>query len=153
MWRVYVPTAIAVTILTWLHGYGTGRNLEAQECAEYRARIKVEMAALERKNDEQRKRYDQISKDAAAGYEAAIAAHTRGSGRIRVQQCPSHRAGVPAPAAAADKPEQATVEPGHSTGRAEAVSVERCEEIANRAVMDAAQVLHLQKFYNEISGQ
>lgn len=152
MWRVYVPLAVIVVTIVWGHGYFTGRNFEAQDFAEYKAQIKAEMAVLEHKNEEQRRHYDKVSKDAAVGYEAAIAAHARGTGRIRVQQCPGNRAGMPVPAAAADKPEQATVEPGHSTGRAEAVSVsaERCEEIANRAVMDAAQVLHLQAFYNGI---
>ncbi len=148
-WHLYAVGAVAVTAVAWMHGYGTGRNLEGQEFAEYRAKVESAQQVIEAENNRLRRAYDQISKDAAAGYEAAIAAHSRGSGRIRVQQCPGGGAKVPAPAATTGGAGEAATEHRPDT----VVDAARCEEIANRAVMDAAQVLHLQKFYNEISGQ
>ena len=78
---------------------------------------------------------------------------------IRVQQpaCPGSSK-VPTAASAARKPAPATAEPGLSAGLDEAgtfhgitVSTTRCEEIANRAIIDAAQVLWLQDAYLSIS--
>jgi len=77
--------------------------------------------------------------------------------RVR-QQADCRGSKVPAAAAHAAKPEPATVEPGLSTGldapgtfQGITVSATRCEEIANRAVIDAAHVLWLQDAYLSIS--
>lgn len=145
-WHLYAVGAVAVTAVAWMHGYGTGRNLEGQEFAEYRAKVESAQQVIEAENNRLRRAYDQISKDAAAGYEAAIAAHSRGSGRIRVQQCPGGGAKVPAPATVTGEPGSTPTESGHSA----TINVARCEEIANRAVMDAAQVLHLQAWYESM---
>jgi vacuolar-type H+-ATPase subunit H len=151
-WHLYAVGAVAVTAVAWVHGYGTGRSLEGQEFAEYRAKVESAQQVLQAENERIRRKNDEISKDAAAGFEAATHAHSGGAGRIRVQQCPGGGAKVPAAAHVAGEPGAASAERRLDSERDEALSVsaERCEEIANRAVMDAAQVLHLQAFYNGI---
>jgi len=142
-WHLYAVGAVAVTAVAWVHGYGTGRSLEGQEFAEYRAKVESAQQVLQAENERIRRKNDEISKDAAAGFEAATHAHSGGAGRIRVQQCPGGGAKVPAPAATTGGAGEAATERRPDT----AIDAARCEEIANRAVMDAAQVIHLQEFY------
>lgn len=74
---------------------------------------------------------------------------------VRVQQPADCRGSkVPVVATTAREPEPATVEPGHRAGldapgtlQDITVNVARCEEIASRAVTDAAHVLWLQDSY------
>ena len=145
-WHLYVIGAVAVTAVTWMHGYGTGRSLEGQEFAEYRAKVESEQQVLQAETQRIRSQNEQTSKGAAAGFEAATRAHSGGAGRIRVQQCPGGGAKVPVPAAPTGGAGEAATERRPDT----VIDAARCEEIANRAVMDAAQVLHLQSLYEAL---
>lgn len=142
-WHLYAIGAVAVTAVAWVHGYGTGRSLEGQEFAEYKARVESAQQVLQAETQRIRSQNEQTSKGAAAGFEAATRAHSGGAGRIRVQQCPGGGAKVPVPAAPTGGAGEAAPEHRPDT----VVDAARCEEIANRAVMDAAQVIHLQEFY------
>jgi hypothetical protein len=145
-WHLYAVGAVAVTAVAWVHGYGTGRSLEGQEFAEYRAKVESAQQVIEAENNRLRRAYDQISKETAEGYTTARVAHAAGAGRIRVQQCPGGGAKVPAPAATTGGAGKAATERRPDT----VVDAARCEEIANRAVMDAAHILHLQSWYQSI---
>lgn len=145
-WQIYAVGAVAVVGIAWMHGYGTGRSLEAQEFSEYKTKVESAQQVLQAENERIRRQYDDVSKNAATGFEAAKSAHAAGAGRIRVQQCASGRPEVPAPATVTGEPGSTPTESGHSA----TINVARCEEIANRAVMDAAQVLHLQAWYESM---
>jgi hypothetical protein len=152
MWRIYTALAGISALLLFGSGYAVGRNGEAIRFKEYRVKIEATQQALLAENERIRRQYDKISANANAGFVQAEAAHAAGAGRIRVRQCPGGGAKVPAAAHVAGEPGAASAERRLDSERDEALSVsaERCEEIANRAVMDAAQVLHLQAFYNGI---
>lgn len=157
MWRIYTALAGISALLLFGSGYAVGRNGEAIRFKEYRVKIEATQQALLAENERIRRQYDKISANANAGFVQAEAAHAAGAGRIRVRQCPGGGAKVPAAAAAAREPEPAADESRHrtaddATGTITGLTVTsaRCEVIANRAVLDAAQVLHLQSWYEAL---
>lgn len=157
MWRIYTALAGISALLLFGSGYAVGRNGEAIRFKEYRVKIKATQQALLAENERIRRQYDKISANANAGFVQAEAAHAAGAGRIRVRQCPGGGAKVPAAAHVAREPEPAAGESGHRTADDAAgtftgltVTPARCEVIANRAVLDAAQVLHLQSWYEAL---
>lgn len=158
MWRIYTALAGISALLLFGSGYAVGRNGEAIRFKEYRVKIEATQQALLAENERIRRQYDKISANANAGFVQAEAAHAAGTGAIRVQQpaCPGGGK-VPTAAAAAREPEPAAGESRHrtaddATGTITGLTVTpaRCEVIANRAVLDAAQVLHLQGWYEAL---
>lgn len=150
-------TLIAITLAAlmagiYYAGYSHGSKSADAVLAEVNLRLSKQQMENELLSARQRDAVESAGSQFAAVRDAPAPV-------IRVQQpaCPGGSK-VPAAAAHAAKPEPATVEPGLSTGldasgtfQGITVSATRCEEIANRAVIDAAHVLWLQDAYLSIS--
>ena len=135
-------------------GYDYGRS--GAETRLYELRAELAKQALE--NAQLASRYAAAAARADDAFESVARQHAAGTGAIRVQQ-PACPGGGKVPTAATDarEPEPAAGESGHRTADDAAgtftgltVTSERCEVIANRAVLDAAQVLHLQSWYEAL---
>lgn len=144
----------AVIACVFYGGYDYGRSGAETRLSELRAALAKQ--AIE--NAQLASRYAASSARADEAFESVARMHAAGAGAIRVQQPACSGGGkVPTAAAAAREPEPAADESRHrtaddATGTFTGLTVtsERCEVIANRAVLDAAQVLHLQSWYEAL---
>ena len=135
-------------------GYDYGKSTTGAELAAVRA----EMARQVLDNEQLSRRYAELAERADTAFSDAARLHSAGAGRVVVQQPADCRGSkVPAVAAPTHQPEPATGESGHRTAddapgtfTGLTVTPARCEVIANRAVLDAAQVLHLQGWYEAL---
>lgn len=135
-------------------GYDYGKSSGEARLSE----LRTELAKQSLENEQLASRYAAAAARADDAFASVARLHAAGTSAIRVQQpaCPGVGK-VPTAATDAREPEPAAGESGHRTADDAAgtftgltVTPARCEVIANRAVLDAAHVLHLQGWYEAL---
>jgi hypothetical protein len=87
-------------------------------------------------------------KNAADGWSAAVAWHRGNPRLVRVREsAPCSSGEVPGTAATADEPDAPATEQGYGTTIIDAAE---CEARVNNAILDAAQVMHLQRYVTDV---
>lgn len=138
----------AVFAAVFYGGYDYGRQSNQMQLDELR--VQTAKQALE--NEQLAARYADVAQRAEVAYADVARLHAAGAGAIRVQpqSCPGGGK-VPAAAPTPPKPSPAPGESGPSTSEpATLLTVAECEQRVNVAVGDAAQVLWLQDFYENL---
>jgi len=138
----------AVFAAVFYGGYDYGRQSNQMQLDELR--VQTAKQALE--NEQLAARYADVAQRADVAYADVARLHAAGVGTVRVQppSCPGSRP-MPAATPTAPKPGPAAGEPGPSAAEpATTLTVAECEQRVNVAVGDAAQVLWLQDFYENL---
>lgn len=142
-----VPTGYlilaVVALLSVTHGVAYVKGLERY----YELKSKVDAAQKEAEADAERQRLatEQINRETAAGWAAAVDWHRRNPRLVRVLPgagCLSQAGALPA---AGQEPDAPTAQPGLGA----VIDATACEERLNRAVLDAAQVMWLQDWIQQ----
>lgn len=132
-------------------GYDYGKSSGEARLSE----LRTELAKQSLENEQLASRYAAAAARADDAFASVARLHAAGTSAIRVQQpaCPGVGKVSPTPAHAREL-EPAAVERGLGSAVDEAVTltVEQCEQRVNNAVLDAAQVLHIQNWYEAMRG-
>lgn len=147
------PYVIGLAALTLIASFGLG-YIQGKEHGlvqyyELRANVETQTAKLQADADQARADSERITADVSTAWSNALDYHRDNPRIVRVQSPASRcEAGLRPDTPTAFKPDAAAAQSGLDP--AINVAAEECEARLNNAVLDAAMVLHLQHWINEM---
>jgi len=138
--RVWLIGGIAALLTVGLGAYVKGREHGLETYHEYKAKVTAEFAALEKDHEDRKMESERITADVSHAWSASLDWYKRNPRVVRVHadSCPAGLRPLPLATTGADA---RPAEPG--LGAYTDVALADCEARLNKAVHDAAQVLHL----------
>lgn len=139
----YLLAGIAA-VLAVTHGfaYFQGRQSGKETYYEFKAKVDAANMRLALQSEHRQREQERIDQTTRQGWVAAVD-YWRGHPVVRVQR-PRCAGGVPGVSVTPREPDETAPQSG--PGPLRDVTVEECEARLNDAVLDAAQVVHLQQF-------